>query len=126
MRYLHVFLFIGSSCDPGPLEPRVAEVVPQELLSDVDAGLEDALMLWSNERYSEAQSAVEGTYLEAFEPMETLLRHHDWDQCVRLEYSFGRLSWNMRRPGDPEDISQEVAALRSSLSEAVNALQPSP
>ncbi|MEL6349343.1 MAG: hypothetical protein AAFV53_39945 [Myxococcota bacterium] len=118
-----LWLWLMLACEsPTPTRPDLGPD-PHVAADAVRGGLDQALQLWRNGHYDDAQQAVQRTYVEHFEPLEPALDAHDPDQRLALEYAFGRLTWQMRRRGQDAAVASAVDALQQDTARALKQLQ---
>ena len=118
MRYVHGVLWplLTVACQqPAPAPPPDPGPPAAEQVAALGEELTVALALWRSARYPEAQQTVQAAYADHFEPLEPALSASDPASALALEYAFGRLSWQMRRSGDPEAVSAAVAELSAAI-----------
>ncbi|MDG1481397.1 MAG: hypothetical protein P8R54_17515 [Myxococcota bacterium] len=115
---LSLLLFACQTRAPGE---GVSVPDPTTRLSALNAGLDEALLMWQGAQSAQAQEILEQTYTAHFEPVEASLVEQGVD-VLQIEYAFGRLGYRMRRaPGTRKSDGEEVRALLDALTVDIEA-----
>lgn len=123
-------LLILLSCDRVQETAGASWPDPAEHLDDLNAGLDEAMLMWQGAQPEKAQAALEAAYRTHFEPFEEPLAESGVD-TLAIEYDFARIGWRMRKaPGrrgaEAEELSGLLLLLRADIEEALGQLPPTP
>ncbi|MCK6505069.1 hypothetical protein L6R53_17000 [Myxococcota bacterium] len=126
-----LLLLLALAC--GPTEAPVVEPAPplaQELARTLATDLMAARTRYSEGDAEAASHAIRAAYDGPFAALEPILRAHDPQATLELEYAFGRAATHAARKGS-DAVPVELDALIADLRQAVAALpvaegQPAP
>jgi hypothetical protein len=117
-----LLLLLALACGPAevpPVEP--APPVAQELARGLATDLMAARTRYSEGDAAAAAQAIRAAYDGPFAALEPILRAHDPQATLELEYAFGRAAAHAERKGS-DAVPVELDALIADLRQAVAAL----
>ena len=118
------------ACQTRALSEDPSALDPDTRLSALNAGLDEALLMWQGAQSAQAQKILEQAYTAHFEPVESIMMEQGVE-VLQIEYDFGRLGHRMRRASssrksDAEEVSVLLTSLTADIEVAFGTLSATP